>query len=98
MAANTTKLILVVLLAGVFLVSGCVTPQAEKKITDFGFLGGDNALEVKFLPQQPPDKIPETAEFDIALSVENIGEHEIDLGKLVIDSFLASSILFSIPF
>jgi len=42
MAANTTKLILVVLLAGVFLVSGCVTPQAEKKITDFGFLGGDN--------------------------------------------------------
>src|SRR3989338_8047990 len=83
MAANTTKLILVVLLAGVFLVSGCVTPQAEKKITDFGFLGGDNALEVKFLPQQPPDKIPETAEFDIALSVENIGEHGIDLGKLV---------------
>src|SRR3989344_1243115 len=91
MAANTTKLILVVLLAGVFLVSGCVTPQAEKKITDFGFLGGDNALEVKFLPQQPPDKIPETAEFDIALSVENIGEHEIDLGKLVIEGLDATT-------
>ena len=91
MAANTTKLILVVLLAGVFLVSGCVTPQAEKKITDFGFLGGDNALEVKFLPQQPPDKIPETAEFDIALSVENIGEHGIDLGKLVIEGLDATT-------
>ncbi|MEK6923529.1 MAG: hypothetical protein AABW84_02450 [Nanoarchaeota archaeon] len=96
MAINT-KVILLILLAGVFLVSGCVTPQAEKKISDFGFLGGDNALELKFLPQQPPDKIPETAQFDIALSVENVGEHTIDLGKLVIEGLDATSYSLIVP-
>ncbi len=79
-----------ILLVG-FLVS-CTAPTPtgpEPADLTTAFVGGNDGLVISFIPGLPPDQIVDSStpgletqgNFKIGLQLENVGEHDIDLGR-----------------
>ena len=49
------------------------------------FIGGDRALEISYIDQEPPNEVLDNSEdiFDITLRIRNIGEASIPKGKVI---------------
>lgn len=69
----------------IFFVSGCIGGlnfgggSGNDFEEEFMFVGGDEALTVDFIGNNPPDRIFQGREFDIALIVQNVGEYEVPI-------------------
>ncbi|MFH0869413.1 MAG: hypothetical protein V1839_04255 [archaeon] len=92
---TTKTVIAAVFLLMVFFVSGCASSSSEgggffsgifgKSETATGaFAGGTEALNLKFLDNQPPDEVFMSTNFNIAVLAENKGESDIKLGEATI--------------
>jgi len=77
------KILLILLILGVFLVSAC-TQQTHT--SNSGYLGGQKGLEIKFLQGAPPESISDGGEqdFDIVIEVQNNGEHYVEANEAYI--------------
>ncbi|MBS3065303.1 MAG: hypothetical protein J4451_02250 [DPANN group archaeon] len=90
MATNKNNIVLLtIILAGVFLVSGCAQPQQQKTV-DFGFPTGQDAVSLNFEANQPPATVISGEEFPIAVTVKNIGGSNINSVNVILEGLGSS--------
>jgi len=77
------KIVLLVLIASVVFIAGCV--QGDDLVTG-PFVGGTNGLTIGFGQDAPPDRVFDNNEedFDIIIEVENVGEFDIPEDKVIV--------------
>lgn len=66
----------------IFFFSGCIDFGGGDDTEVIMFVGGDDALTIDFIGSNPPDRIFQNREFDIAMIVRNEGEHLVKAGEL----------------
>lgn len=73
------KIILGVLMIAVLLFVGCGENTSDKTVTHT-FIGGTNAIEIKFLEGSPPPEVFDGGgfPFDVTVSLENKGEYDVN--------------------
>src|SRR3989344_837884 len=94
---KSIKLMFILLLI-LFIVACSKQPSASSSSR---FVGGSDGLDISFIKDEPPDTVLDDNqdEFDIALSMENAGEEDINAGDVIVtlngiekDAFSLSSL------
>lgn len=82
------KIVLLMLMASVIFIGGCVQDQ---DLVSGPFVGGTNGLSIGFGRDAPPDRVfdfdsenNEGEDFDIIIEVKNVGEFDIPENKIIV--------------
>lgn len=72
------KLILVLLVVAILTITACEN-ENDDEISQTGFIGGTDGVDISFAKNAPPDKVADQGqeEFEVVVELTNKGEHEI---------------------
>ncbi|MEK6845279.1 MAG: hypothetical protein AABY26_00855, partial [Nanoarchaeota archaeon] len=82
-ARKVKYLILLGLALALLLLAGC-SSQKVKNTPDYNFKQGTGELQVKFLPNSPPEKLYPFSTFKLILGLDNQQAYDVTNGKVVL--------------
>ncbi len=77
------KIIFVLLAVAALVIAGCGEPDGPRTKS---FIGGNQGLEIRFLPDAPPTMVSDQGQqdFDVYVELNNRGEYEIPVGRVLV--------------
>lgn len=78
------KLIFVFLAVVALAFAGCENGEDQRGTS---FLGGDRGLELRFMPDAPPDSVSDQGQqdFDVMVELRNRGEYEVPMERVLVE-------------